>query len=243
MPSVHPSLQDAIRSNRIDNTYLFYSEEPSSIHEGAKEFAQRLCCHDTPETCNTCPSCKKIESHTQVDLLEIKEDKSIKIDHVKDIQEQIKYGPSIEKYKVVIIYNCDIMTPEAANAFLKTLEDPPSNVVFILTTYHIKKIIPTIKSRSQCLYFPKHTITEPLENRIDLKTLQNMPLFEKLLYANDLSQSSKPDVTHHIYRWIEDAIKEYPTHTALHQRLVSKIRTLSYNVNLKLQIEELLITL
>ncbi len=243
MHSTHDLLKTLVHENRIDNTYLFYGEAPSLMNEGAKEFARRLSCHSTPETCQGCTSCTTLATENHIDLLEINEDKSIKVDHIKDIQNQIKYGPAVERYKVIIIYNCELMTPEASNSFLKTLEDPPSKVVFILTTHHIKKIIPTIKSRSQSLFFKKQENSEPLANHIPLQILQKMPLFEKLMVANDLGQYSKANITDHIYSWINESIQHYPAQNKLHNRLISKIKTLSYNINLKLQIEELLITL
>ena len=112
------------------------------------------------EPCNQCDSCLEIMDNRSIDLIEIDAASHRGIDEMRDLREGIKFGPTKSKYKVFIIDEVHQLTKEAANALLKTLEEPPAYAIFILATTEIHKMIPTILSRCQRFDFRKLTLTE-----------------------------------------------------------------------------------
>ena len=180
-------------------------------------------------------ACTLIENTT--DCIIIEEEKSIKIEAIRSIQEQIKYGPSQHPTLFVIIKKANMLTKEASNAFLKTLESPPHNVCFILLTSSVHALLPTIKSRCQhlyCHYQQKNDVPSTLQS---LTSIQNQSIIERLKTAEELSKD-KPLAKQHLYHWLEESIlsSQYKTQ----RNIFKKISQLEYNVNTRLQLENLL---
>jgi len=130
----------------------------------ARLFAKSLNCQNRKngefEPCNKCSSCLEIMQGNEMDLLEIDAASHRGIDDIRELRDGIKFTPTKSKYKVFIIDECHQLSKEAANALLKTLEEPPSHAVFILATTEIHKMIPTIISRCQRFDFRKLTVPE-----------------------------------------------------------------------------------
>lgn len=150
-------------NNRIAHAYLFYGEEGIGKRLIAVRFAQSLSCDtgwkdEGPDACLVCRSCLHIEAHTHPDFLLIEPDQEqtnpqIKIEQIRDLEQQIVYRPLIGRFKIFIIDEADRMTLGAANALLKTLEEPPPHSVFILVTSRPFGLPTTIRSRCQNLRF------------------------------------------------------------------------------------------
>jgi len=145
------TLKNALEQNRIAHAYLFAGPRGTGKTSTAKVFAQALNCVEGPTTepCGECNSCLSIRSGQSVDVIEIDAASNRGIDEIRDLREKVKFYPTEGKYKVYIIDEVHMLTKGAFNALLKTLEEPPSNVVFILATTEAHKVIDTILSRCQ----------------------------------------------------------------------------------------------
>ncbi len=137
-------LQAAMRHDRVAHAYLFHGEERIGKRFTAMRFAQALNCEEgqdieNPDACGLCRSCMQIEAHTHPDFILIEPDRElvnpqIKIEQIRGLEQQIIYRPLIGGFKIVLIDEADRMTIGAANAQLKTLEEPPAHSVIVLTT-------------------------------------------------------------------------------------------------------------
>ena len=154
---IKQELKNVANSNAVSHSYLFVGEEGIGKKQIAREFAKMiLCLSQEKENCNQCDSCIKFISNNNPDFIEISEDgNSIKIAQIRELQEKIYQKPIVSSKKVVIIDNSEKMTEEAQNSLLKTLEEPPSYVIFILATTEPHKIPATILSRCQRFDFKK----------------------------------------------------------------------------------------
>ncbi|AZR74389.1 hypothetical protein BBF96_13935 [Anoxybacter fermentans] len=149
--TVVKTLKNALINNRIAHAYLFCGPRGTGKTSTAKIFAKALNCEHgpTPDPCNKCFSCQQINSGRSVDVIEIDAASNRRIDEIRDLREKVKFSPSEGDYKVYIIDEVHMLTKEAFNALLKTLEEPPENVVFILATTEPHKVLSTIQSRCQ----------------------------------------------------------------------------------------------
>ena len=156
-------LQAAVAHERLAHAYLFHGEEAIGKRLTAIRFAQALSCERPPDTegldsCGTCRSCQQIEARTHPDFFVIEPDpeqatQQIKIEQVREIEHQIMYRPLIGERKICLINDADRMTIGAANALLKTLEEPPDHSLFLLISSRPAALPATIQSRCQALRF------------------------------------------------------------------------------------------
>jgi len=158
------TLTNAISSGIISHAYLFSGPRGSGKTTIARLLAKALNCENrkegTAEPCNKCSSCLEIAENRAIDLIEIDAASHRGIDEIRELKDGIQFAPTKSKYKVFIIDESHQLTKEAANALLKTLEEPPSHAVFILATTEVYKMIPTIISRCQRFDFRKLTLQE-----------------------------------------------------------------------------------
>ena len=160
------TLKNAIKENRIAHAYLFAGPRGTGKTTVAKLLAKALNCTGENPPCDNCPNCKAITAGVHPDVIEIDAASNNGVDEVRDLIDKVKYAPINGKYKVYIIDEVHMMSPGAFNALLKTLEEPPAHIVFILATTEPHKILPTIISRCQRFDFKKvdnHDIVSRLE--------------------------------------------------------------------------------
>ncbi|MHB9095885.1 MAG: DNA polymerase III subunit gamma/tau [Eubacteriales bacterium] len=145
------TLQNAIKTNRTAHAYLFCGPRGTGKTTTAKVLAKTLNCLDGPkvEPCNQCVNCKRVTEGNSMDVMEIDAASNRGIDEIRDLREKVKFAPSEGKYRIYIIDEVHMLTTEAFNALLKTLEEPPAHVIFILATTEPHKIPLTILSRCQ----------------------------------------------------------------------------------------------
>ena len=156
------TLSNAITSGRIGHAYLFSGPRGTGKTSTAKIFAKALNCEQgpTPDPCGQCPQCRKISDGSSMDVFEIDAASNRGIDEIRDLRETVKFAPVDGRYKVYIIDEVHMLTTEAFNALLKTLEEPPPHVVFILATTEAHKVPATIQSRCQHYDFKRITVEE-----------------------------------------------------------------------------------
>jgi len=147
------TLVNQIKTDKIGHAYLFCGARGTGKTTAAKVFARAINCLSpvNGSPCGKCEACKKLESPSNLDILEMDAASNNKVENIRDIRDKIQYPPVAGKYKVYIIDEVHMLTTEAFNALLKTLEEPPSHAVFILATTEVHKIPATILSR--CLRF------------------------------------------------------------------------------------------
>jgi len=149
------TLANAIQSNRVAHAYIFSGVRGVGKTTTARILAKALNCANGPTVTpdNTCDSCKEIAAGTSLDVLEIDAASNRGIDQIRELREMVRYAPAASRYKVVILDEAHQLTDEASNALLKTLEEPPERVVFILATTQPEDLGDTIKSRAQVFQF------------------------------------------------------------------------------------------
>jgi DNA polymerase III subunit gamma/tau len=156
------TLANAIESNRVAHAYIFSGVRGVGKTTAARILAKALNCASGPtaKPDNTCASCKEISAGTSLDVLEIDAASNRGIDQIRELREMVRYAPASSRYKVVILDEAHQLTDEASNALLKTLEEPPDRVVFILATTRAEDLVETIKSRAQLFQFRSLTFQE-----------------------------------------------------------------------------------
>lgn len=157
------TLTNAIILNKVAHAYLFTGPRGTGKTTAAKILAKSLNCTGRgtdPNPCNSCPNCEKINAGVSLDVQEIDGASNRGIDEVRDLREKIKFAPVEGEYKVYIIDEVHMLTTEAFNALLKTLEEPPPHIIFIFATTEAHKVPATILSRCQRFDFKRLTPEE-----------------------------------------------------------------------------------
>ena len=159
--AIKQTLENSLKIQKISHAYLFSGPRGTGKTSVARLFAKALNCEKgNGEICNECSNCRAINEGSHPDVIEIDAASNSGVDEVRELIEKVKYAPIQGKYKVYIIDEVHMMTNSAFNALLKTLEEPPSYVVFILCTTEPYKLLPTILSRCQRYEFKKITDAE-----------------------------------------------------------------------------------
>lgn len=154
---ISKTLKNSILSGRISHSYLFTGPRGVGKTTTARIFAKSLNCINgpTPEPCGKCESCIEIKNGVSFDVIEIDGASNRSIDDIRELRENVNYAPVKSKYKIYIIDEVHMLTKEAFNALLKTLEEPPPHVVFIFATTEYHQVPETILSRCQKYFFKK----------------------------------------------------------------------------------------
>lgn len=147
-------LRRSLASGKLSHAYLFNGIDASGMRDTACALVQAVFCGND-DGCGTCPACRKLSGGNHPDLHVVRPDGAfIKIDQIRELQRELSYRPFEAPKKACIVEDAERMNPAAANAFLKTLEEPPGDAILILTTTHVDSVLPTILSRCQQLRFP-----------------------------------------------------------------------------------------
>jgi len=159
---VTQTLENAIEQNRVAHAYIFSGARGVGKTTTARILAKALNCAKGPTTepCNACDSCREIAEGTSLDVIEIDAASNRGIDQIRELREMVRYAPASSRNKVVILDEAHQLTDEASNALLKTLEEPPERVIFVMATTQPEDLVETIKSRSQHFHFRALTFKE-----------------------------------------------------------------------------------
>ncbi len=149
------TLENAIRNGRVAHAYIFSGARGVGKTTTARILAKAMNCvkGPTPEPCNQCDSCREIAAGTSLDVIEIDAASNRGIDQIRELREMVRYAPAASRYKVVILDEAHMLTDEASNALLKTLEEPPDKVIFVMATTQPEALVETIHSRAQHFHF------------------------------------------------------------------------------------------
>lgn len=164
------TLKNAVKNNRVAQAYIFSGMRGVGKTSAARILAKALNCQygPTPTPCNKCEFCQSINEDRSIDVLEIDGASNRGIDEVRSLRESVKYKPIHSRYKVIIIDEVHMLTRESFNALLKTLEEPPSQTLFIFATTEFHKVPATIVSRCQHFEFKKISQKEIINHLLDI---------------------------------------------------------------------------
>ena len=178
------TLQNQIRSNHVGHAYLFCGTRGTGKTSVAKIFARAMNCEHPTESgspCNKCPSCRSILGNASMNVMEIDAASNNGVDSIRQIRDEVQYSPTEGNYKVYIIDEVHMLSPGAYNALLKTLEEPPSYVIFILATTEVHKLPITILSRCQRYDFKRITAQTIYQQLDDLCSREGVETEENAL--------------------------------------------------------------
>ncbi|MER3461291.1 MAG: DNA polymerase III subunit gamma/tau, partial [candidate division GAL15 bacterium] len=178
--AVTRTLRGALASGRISHAYLFSGYRGTGKTTTARILAKALNCQQgpTPDPCNRCAACRAIGEGSSLDVVELDAASNRGIDEIREIRERVRLAPAASRYKVYILDEAHMLTTEAENALLKTLEEPPPHVVFVLVTTEPHRLPTTILSRCQRFEFrriPTALVVERLSRIAREEGLQATP--------------------------------------------------------------------
>ncbi|MGI8572487.1 MAG: DNA polymerase III subunit gamma/tau [Solirubrobacteraceae bacterium] len=156
------TLRNAVEQGKVHHAYLFVGSRGTGKTSMAKILAACLNCVNGPTTtpCGTCESCVSIASATSLDVIEMDAASNNSVDDVRDLRERVAYAPISGRHKVYILDEAHMLSPQAWNAFLKTLEEPPPRTIFVLATTEAQKVLPTVVDRCHRFDFGRPSVEE-----------------------------------------------------------------------------------
>src|SRR4030043_579036 len=172
----YQTIRNAISNNRISHSYIFCGPRGTGKTSTARIFAKALNCTKgiTPDPCNKCENCISISNGSRMDVVEIEAASNRGINEIRELREKVKYLPNILRKKVYIIDEVHMLTPEAFNALLKVLEEPPAHVIFVLATTEPNKVLSTIMSRCQRFDFFPISMDKIKQRLKDIAAIENI---------------------------------------------------------------------
>jgi DNA polymerase III subunit gamma/tau len=175
---VTETLANAIKNNRVAHAYIFSGARGVGKTTAARILAKALNCVKGPgaEPCGDCDSCKEIAAGSSLDVIEIDAASNRGIDQIRELREMVRYAPAASRHKVVILDEAHMLTGEASNALLKTLEEPPDRVIFVMATTQPEDLADTIRSRSQHFHFRALTFAEIIGRLKEIAEKENLKI-------------------------------------------------------------------
>ncbi|GKW47780.1 DNA polymerase III subunit gamma/tau [Planococcus sp. NCCP-2050] len=180
---IKQTLQNALLYNKTTHAYLFSGPRGTGKTSTAKIFAKALNCEQAPvaEPCNECASCRSITEGSNTDVIEFDAASNSRVEEMREIIEKVRFSPANSRFKIYIIDEVHMLSNSAFNALLKTLEEPPEHVVFILATTEPHKLPLTIISRCQRFDFKRLTQADIVDRMIEVLTDAEIPYNEQVL--------------------------------------------------------------
>jgi DNA polymerase-3 subunit gamma/tau len=175
---VTSTLANAIKNDRVAHAYIFSGARGVGKTTAARILAKAMNCvkGPTPEPCGECDSCKEIAAGTSLDVIEIDAASNRGIDQIRELREMVRYAPAASRSKVVLLDEAHMLTSEASNALLKTLEEPPDRVIFVMATTQPEDLEDTIRSRSQHFHFRALTFAEITGRLEEIAAKENLKI-------------------------------------------------------------------
>jgi len=177
--TVTRTLLAALKQHRVAQAYLFCGPRGTGKTSTGRILAKAVNCltnEGTGEPCNTCDMCRAITGGRAMDIIEIDAASNTGVDDIRELKERVNYAPAEARYKVYIIDEVHMLSTSASNALLKTLEEPPPRVIFILATTELHKILPTIMSRCQRFDFRRLSSSDIAEKLTDIARAENIEI-------------------------------------------------------------------
>ncbi len=212
--SVAKTLSLALDNQRLANAYLFSGLRGSGKTSSSRIFARALMCEEGPKAvpCDTCTQCQSALNNHHIDIIEMDGASNRGIDDVRNLIEQTRYKPSFGRYKIFIIDEVHMFTTEAFNALLKTLEEPPSHVKFLLATTDALKLPATILSRTQHFRFkkiPENSVISHLKTILEKEQVSyEISALEKLAHSGQGSLRDTITLLEQAINYCDNAITE-----------------------------------
>jgi DNA polymerase III subunit gamma/tau len=177
---VTETLANAIKNDRVAHAYIFSGARGVGKTTAARILAKGMNCVNGPtaEPCGICDSCKEITAGSSLDVIEIDAASNRGIDQIRELREMVRYAPAASRSKVVILDEAHMLTGEASNALLKTLEEPPDRVIFVMATTEPENLEDTIRSRSQHFHFRALTFNEIADRIKYISKKENLQIAE-----------------------------------------------------------------
>src|SRR6266513_980997 len=192
---VTETLKNAIKNDRVAHAYIF-----SGARGGGKTTAARILAKalnwvrgPTAQPCGECDSCKDIAAGTSLDVIEIDAASNRGIDQIRELREMVRYAPAASRSKVVILDEAHMLTGEASNALLKTLEEPPDRVIFVMATTQPEDLVDTIRSMSQHFHFRALTFGTIAARRFPTKRCANCWAWCRMMRWRNWSERFQED--------------------------------------------------
>jgi DNA polymerase-3 subunit gamma/tau len=175
---VTSTLANAIKNDRVAHAYIFSGARGVGKTTAARILAKAMNCAQGPtaDPCGECDSCKEIAAGTSLDVIEIDAASNRGIDQIRELREMVRYAPAASRSKVVLLDEAHMLTSEASNALLKTLEEPPDRVIFVMATTEPENLADTIRSRSQHFHFRALTFTEITGRLEEIAAKENLKI-------------------------------------------------------------------
>ena len=231
--SITTTLKNAIRTNHLAHAYLFCGPRGVGKTTCARIFAKTINClnlKENTEACNECVSCKSFSESRAFNIHELDAASNNSVDDIRNLIDQTRIPPQVGKYSIYIIDEVHMLSQQAFNAFLKTLEEPPAHAIFILATTEKHKIIPTILSRCQIFDFNRIKVDDTVNH------LKQIAAKENIIYEPDalniIAQKSEGGLRDALS--IFDMLASFTGNNITFQKAIENLNVLDYNYFIKL---------
>ncbi|OFX20714.1 MAG: DNA polymerase III, subunit gamma and tau [Bacteroidetes bacterium GWA2_31_9b] len=231
--SITTTLKNAIKNNYLAHAYLFCGPRGVGKTTCARIFAKTINCKnlsDTVEACNECESCKAFDQNRSFNIHELDAASNNSVEDIRNLIEQVRIPPQVGKYSIYIIDEVHMLSSQAFNAFLKTLEEPPAHAIFILATTEKHKIIPTILSRCQIFDFNRIKVDDTVQY------LEHIAKSENINYDVDALNiiAQKADGAMRDALSIFDQVVSFSGNDITYQKVIENLNVLDYEYYFRL---------